>query len=134
MSAYTGFTMEQRDAKLSRQELPNRGEWKVDVSSLDWTGLTPDDARAHILGGGSCLISGPAGSGKSTLVKSIIEEFRKSKPVALISKTHVAADNMSLQDQAGMTTDAWTPRHILHGTYTGQFGSMNALCLTSSNM
>ena len=82
--------MEQREAMMSRPELPKRGGWKVEVPSLEWTDLIPEDARAHILGGGSCLISGPAGSGKSTLVKSIVEELRKSKQVALISKTHVA--------------------------------------------
>jgi hypothetical protein len=53
------------------------------------------------------------------LVKSIVEELKKTKSVALISKTHVAADNMSLPDLTGVTSDAWTRRHILHGTYTG---------------
>ena len=65
------------------------------------------------------MISCPAGSGKSTLVKSIVEELRKTKPIALLSKTHVAADNMSLPGLAGVTSDAWTRRHVLHGTYTG---------------
>ena len=84
----------------------------MEAASLDWTDLNPEDATAHILSGASCLISGAAGTGKSTLVKSIIEELRKSKPVALISKTHVAADNMSLQtDLCGMTADAWTQSH-----------------------
>jgi energy-coupling factor transporter ATP-binding protein EcfA2 len=111
--------MEERDAMISRPELPKRAEWNVEVVSLEWRDLCPEDARAHILGGGSCLISGPAGSGKSTLVRSIIEELKKTKSVALISKTHVAADNMSIPDLAGVTADAWTRRHILHGTYAG---------------
>ena len=81
--------------------------------------MSPEDARAHILGGGWCLINGPASSGKHTLVKGIIDELKKTKPVALFSKPHVAADNMSLPDLSIVTSDAWTRRHILHGTYAG---------------
>ena len=74
--------MKERDNMICRPELP-----------LEWTDLRPEDAKAHILGGGSCLISGPAGSGKSTLVKSIVQELTERKQIVLLSKTPAAAAN-----------------------------------------
>ena len=65
---YRIHDMEERDKMLFRPE-PNRGKWKVAAPALEWTDLSPENARAHIFGGGSCIISGPASNGKSTLVK-----------------------------------------------------------------
>ena len=55
----------ERDKMVCRPELPQCKEWQVSLPSLEWTDLDPEDTRAHILGGGSCLICGHAGTGKS---------------------------------------------------------------------
>ena len=117
---YRCLNMDDSDKMATRPELPSRPIFDMQSLPSEWTDLGPEDAKAHILGGGSCLISGPAGSGKSYMVKSIVDELRKSKPVALISKTHVAAQNMSIVETEGsaglpgMTSDAWTRRHVMH--------------------
>ena len=91
---YRTNDMEDRDKMVCRPEMPQRKAWDVSLPSLEWRDLSPEDVRVHILGGGSCPISGPAGSGKSTLVGPIVEELRQTKTVELISKTHVAAENV----------------------------------------
>jgi superfamily I DNA/RNA helicase len=133
---YRCMAMEESDCMKTRPELPRRESWAVTLTPQTWTELSPEEARAHILAGNSCLITGPAGSGKSTLVANIIKELRAERPVALISKTHVASQNMQTaldkalsEDAEGAargsevseatTADAWTRRHVIHGTYAG---------------
>jgi len=127
--------MEERDRMKTRPELPRREPWTVTLAPQTWTELSPEEARAHILAGNSCLITGPAGSGKSTLVAHIIKELRAERPVALISKTHVASQNMQAALEKALegeesaasggeayqatTADAFTRRHVCHGTYAG---------------
>ena len=128
----------------TRPELPKRDPWTVTLTPQTWTELSPEEARAHILAGNSCLVTGPAGSGKSTLVANIIKELRAERPVALISKTHVASQNMQSALESAVrgseasealegaesaasggeayqatTADAFTRRHVCHGTYAG---------------
>ena len=48
-AAYRTHDMEERDRMISRPELPKRAEWNVEVGSLEWRDLSPEDARAHVL-------------------------------------------------------------------------------------
>ena len=115
--------MQESDKMRTRPELPSRQPWDVSAPVLEWTELSPEDARAHVMGGGSLLLEGAAGSGKSFFARGCLEELRKSKPCVLLSKTHVAAQNMSAPELVGQTCDGWTRRHVIHG------GGFNGGCV-----
>ena len=52
-------------------------------------------AEAHALNGGSLLIEGIAGTGKSTFARGIVERLKSmEKKVATISKNHVASSRI----------------------------------------
>ena len=104
----------------TRPDLPSREPWEVHSPVLEWTDLSPEDAHAHIMGGASLLLEGPAGSGKSHWARACLQELSKSKSCVLLAKTHVAANNMSAPPKLiGQTCDSWTRRHIMHGGFAG---------------
>ena len=71
------------------------------------------DAEAHMLRGGSCLVTGLAGTGKSTLIRAVVAELEaKGKRVKIIAKTH----NAALVAGAGAdTADHFAYQHIREG-------------------
>ena len=70
-----------------------------------------------LLHGESLLTLGVAGTGKTTLLKQLVERLRAlGKKVDIISKTHCAS-----QRAGGVTADHYVRRHILHGAYTADF-------------
>ena len=70
------------------------------------------EAEEWALKGGSILIEGVAGTGKSHLARVIVERLRSlGKKVVCISKTHVASSRIN-----GITADLYVRRSILAGT------------------
>ena len=111
--------MEDGDKTKTRPDLPSRPSWNVTLPVLDWTDLQVEDAKAHIMSGGSCLIEGHAGAGKSYFVRQCLTELNKSKQCVLLAKTHVAANNMISGELVGQTCDAFTRRHVINGSFAG---------------
>ena len=92
------------------------------VASLVWTNLTENEARTHILRGGSLCVSGQAGTGKSHFLMSTMRELEQSgKRVARAAKTHAASARID-----GHTLDSWTRRSVQKAMSTTTFsGSTN---------
>ena len=61
---YRCLDMTDDDKMKTRPELPNRESFPVTAPVLEWTDLSPEDARLHVLSGGSLLLEGAAGVGK----------------------------------------------------------------------
>ena len=92
-------------------KLPMREPRAPVISSPVWTDLSEDEARAHILGGGSLWVSGQAGTGKSHFLLSAHRDLQKSgKKVARTAKTHAASARID-----GHTLDSWTRRSVMKG-------------------
>ena len=72
-----------------------------------------------MMAGGSCLIEGHAGAGKSHFVRECLAELSKSKQCVLLAKTHVAANNTSSGELVGQTCDAFTRTHAINGSFAG---------------
>ena len=90
--------------KRRGQQLEGRGAWRDFKIRAE--------AEAHVLEGGSLLIEGIAGTGKSTFARGVVERLKSmGKKVAIISKTHVASSRID-----GSTADVWVRRFILGGS------------------
>jgi nucleoside-triphosphatase THEP1 len=71
----------------------------------------PDYDKELILNGGSCLVSGPPGVGKSAMVSECVSALReRGRTVQVIAKTHVAADVAG-----GDTVDRFEWKHVRQG-------------------
>ena len=92
-------------------KLPRREPRAPSLSAPVWTDLTEDEARAHLLGGGSLCVSGQAGTGKSHFLISVLRELEQSgKKTARTAKTHAASARID-----GHTLDSWTRRSVMKG-------------------
>jgi hypothetical protein len=101
---------EERDWMKTNPDLPRR-KGVLEWTALRWTDLNEAEAEQRAVNGGSLLVEGPPGSGKSHLCKRIAEQLKAAgKKVAVISKTHVASSRVG-----GVTADHFVKRYILHG-------------------
>ena len=102
------------DRLCSDPELPRRTAPTPEVLPESWKELTGQEAEARVLDGGSLLVLGNAGVGKTHFLRGIVERLRAAGKLAdVISKTHIASKRAD-----GTTADRWVRRHILHGTCT----------------
>jgi hypothetical protein len=73
-----------------------------------------DSAEEHVLNGGSLLVQGSPGTGKTYFVRTLVSKLReKGKSVDIISKTHAAVQNFG---EGAVTADHWVRRHIRNGS------------------
>ena len=84
----------------------------------DWEDLTLEQATAHVLGGGSCYVSGLAGTGKSYTVLRWVEELRKTRRVILTAPTHVACNNLRVGGMIPETLARLMHTALKYGTLT----------------
>jgi hypothetical protein len=96
--------------------VPQMPERSVSIQILPriWKDLNEEDATQAVYHGGSLLVNGIAGTGKTHFMKTLVARLRTDgKRVDCISKTHTASERMG-----GVTADHYVRRHILHGSCT----------------
>ena len=102
--------VKEKDLMKSNPKLPER-RWALSLPLRVWTKLEQDEGERRVLEGGSLLVTGIAGTGKTTYVQGIVERLRADgKVVDIISKTHTASKRAG-----GVTADHWVRRYVLHG-------------------
>jgi len=105
---------QESDRMLVDPELPRPQSETPKLLQRNWAELTSQEAEARVLDGGSLLVLGIAGTGKTTFVQGLVERLRAAgKKVDAISKTHTAS-----MRAGGSTADHFVRRHILHGACT----------------
>ncbi len=96
------------DPLKSNPGLPERA-WDLLLPARAWALLDPEEGERRVLDGGSLLVTGIAGTGKTTYVRGIVERLRTDKKVVdIISKTHTAS-----RWAGGVTADHWVRRHVM---------------------
>ena len=88
-------------------------EYEMPNISFTWKELKEGGVETHVMAGGSLLVLGPPGCGKSFLMQKLVEKLRaQGNIVAVISKCWVAARRA---DPNGQTADHFC-RRVLHGS------------------
>ena len=101
----------EKDLRKCNPKLPKR-TGTITIPAKLWTDLTPEEATQRVIDGGSLLVLGIAGTGKTHFCQGIVEQLRSlGKRVDIISKTHTA----SRRAGNGVTADHWVRKHVLHG-------------------
>jgi hypothetical protein len=101
-----------KDLMKSRGKMPQR-EATPPEETPAWRELTEEEARAHVLAGGSLAIEGVAGTGKSHFVGSLAKELADDgRTMSAISKTHCASSRIG-----GVTADHFARSKILNGQF-----------------
>ena len=78
-----------------------------------WTDLSPETARDHVLQGGSLLVTGAPGTGKTFWARELVADLRKSGlRVDIIAKTHLSVQNFG---DGAVTADHWVRKYIRRG-------------------
>ena len=78
---------------------------------LEWTDIP--DPLTHCLAGGSLLLTGLPGTGKTHLARHIVAALREQgQAVHIVAKTHCAVQNIG---QGARTADHWLRRFVRHG-------------------
>jgi hypothetical protein len=91
--------------------------WKTIQEPLDGEDDFDEKRVPHVLAGGSCSVEGPAGTGKTEVLKLLETKLQaQGKRVAKICITHVGTRNIG---RCAITAHAFVSRHILHGTLAG---------------
>jgi hypothetical protein len=68
--------------------------------------------QQHILDGGSCLVLGAPGTGKTYFVRGLVKELRKTRRVDVIAKCHASARNFG---EGCVTADHWVRKSVRAG-------------------
>ena len=96
---------------------PRREADRPMVINAPFRDLDEEGAKRAVLNGGSLLVLGIAGCGKTFYVQKLVEQLRlQGKRVDIISKTHCAS-----QRAGGVTADHWVRRHVIHGACTADY-------------
>ena len=78
---------------------------------LQWTDIA--DPLTHCLAGGSLLLTGLPGTGKTHLARHIVAALREQgQAVHIVAKTHCSVQNIG---QGARTADHWLRRFVRHG-------------------
>ncbi len=79
----------------------------------DWTDLSPDSARDHVMEGGSLLVTGSPGTGKTHWCRELVTDLRaKGLSVTIIAKTHLSVQNFG---EGTVTADHWVRKQPRRG-------------------
>jgi hypothetical protein len=92
---------------------PNKPKrtWDLALNPRTWHHLSPEEGERRVMEGGSLLVQGIAGTGKTFFLRGVVERLRaQGKVVDVISKTHVAS-----RRAGGVTADHWVRRYVLAG-------------------
>jgi hypothetical protein len=85
--------------------------WDLALNPRTWHHLSPEEGERRVMEGGSLLVQGIAGTGKTFFLRGVVERLRaQGKVVDVISKTHVAS-----RRAGGVTADHWVRRYVLAG-------------------
>jgi hypothetical protein len=84
----------------------------------EWQDLSQTEAEAHMAAGKNCLVLGWPGTGKSTMVRGVVQTLREAgKRVDIICKTHAAVQNFG---EGAVTADFWVRHSVRNGAVTCQ--------------
>ena len=82
-----------------------------------WTDFSIEDAREHVLGGGSIFISGLPGVAKSYTCVDWVQILKERRRVILTAPTHVATRNMRCEGVESITVQRLYNRYLKYGTF-----------------
>ena len=82
-----------------------------------WTDLSIQDAREHVMGGGSIFISGLPGVAKSYTCVEWVNVLKETRRVILTAPTHVATRNMRCEGVESTTVQRLYNRYLKYGTF-----------------
>ena len=86
---------------------------QLPVERGSWQQLSEQTAKKRILDGGSLLVVGAPGIGKTFWVRELVAELRdKGLKVDIVSKTHSAVQNFW---EGAITADPWVRRQVRNG-------------------
>ena len=104
----------EKDLMLMNPQHPRRHVTYV-PPDLTWRDVDEAEAERIVVNGGSLLVLGIAGTGKTFLCSRLVEALRAlGKRVDVVAKTHTA----SVRAGACGTADHYVRRHVLHGACT----------------
>ena len=112
---YPGGTLEIQEAK--QPQVTYSGDWQVISEGVDGPDDFAERIVQHIVEGNSCCIEGPAGTGKTEVLKKIEEALQQEdircKKICL---THCGSRNLG---SGGVTAHSFVHRNVLYGTFKG---------------
>ncbi len=83
---------------------------QLPVERGSWQQLSEETAKQRILDGGSLLVVGAPGVGKTFWVRELVAKLReKGLNVDIVSNTHSAVQNFG---EGAVTADHWVRRHV----------------------
>ncbi len=86
---------------------------QIPVARGSWQQLSEETAKQRILDGGSLLVLGAPGGGKTWWARELVTKLReKGQNVDIVSKTHAAVQNFG---EGAVTADHWARRHVRNG-------------------
>ena len=77
-----------------------------------WRELTEAEARSVVMEGGSLLVQGSPGVGKTHWVRELVKALRSGKRVNIVAKTHASVSNFG---EGTVTADHYVRRHVRSG-------------------
>ncbi len=116
-----GCSSEDTVFRYSEEAKPLQGIYKRPFRDVEeptmlepWRDLTQESAIKAVLGGKGLLLQGAPGTGKTFLLRELIEALRDAgKRVSVVAKTHVATKNIGCD---AVTCDHWVRKHVRAGT------------------
>ena len=107
------FRFSERGQPLQgKYEKPQR-EVQPPTRPPPWRELTEAEARLAVMDGGSLLVQGSPGVGKTHWVRELVKALRSiGKRVDIVAKTHASVSNFG---EGAVTADHYVRRHVRTG-------------------